>query len=686
VSVTWAPVTGEAPDGAVVTVRATNGSHVDAFGVLSEVLDDYKSFVQGFLNIRAPAVLEKVEREVDNGLLWPEPWLALNPAFEPGGSVGDLVDRGLLHAANRGIFRSRTIDDPTGREIVFHRHQVDAIELGSRHESYVLTTGTGSGKSMAYIVPIVDRVLRDGSGRGVRAIIVYPMNALANSQRGELEKFLGTDRPAVTFARYTGQESRAERDAILARPPDILLTNYVMLELMLTRPRERDSLITSAQDLSFLVLDELHTYRGRQGADVAMLVRRLRGAVGAERLQCVGTSATLAGPGSEGQQRNEVAALASRLFGTHIPAANVVGETLRRATVGDIEVTRLRVRVKTPAPPDWDTLRSDDLAIWIEHTFGLRANDEGKLVRRAPTRLCDAAERLAQLTDTDAQSCADALRNTLLTGSRVRDSEGRALFAFKLHQFIGKGDTAYATLDRPDRRYLTTRYQRSAPHGPVGQPLFPLAFCRECGQDYLVVTREKGGDRFVPRMLGGGTGEQGEAAGLLLITDTDWPDRSSPSLLNLVPDDWVVESNGSRELDKARRPRLPVGVRLDVFGERCEDGVTAAFFETLHFCPTCKTSYESSAQSEFSRVASLGTEGRASAVSVLSQAVVRTLREAPDLDEEARKVLVFSDNRQDASLQAGHFNDFVLVGLVRSALYRAARQQQERLAVGSWSA
>ena len=145
----------------------------------------------------------------------------------------------------------------------------------------MLTTGTGSGKSMSYIVPIVDRVLREGSGKGVRAIIVYPMNALANSQRNELEKFLGKTNPKVSFARYTGQENREEREKTLASPPDILLTNYVMLELMLTRPRERKALISSAENLSFLVLDELHTYRGRQGADVAMLVRRLRGAVGA---------------------------------------------------------------------------------------------------------------------------------------------------------------------------------------------------------------------------------------------------------------------------------------------------------------------------------------------------------------------------------------------------------------------
>ena len=179
---------------------------MDAFGVLDEVLADYQSFVAGFLNIQDDRVRQKVETEIDNGLLWPEPWLALNPAFEPGGTVTDLVDRGVLHPTSREIFRVRTEEDPFGREIAFHRHQTDAFEVANRRESYVLTTGTGSGKSMSYIVPIVDRVLREGSGKGVRAIVVYPMNALANSQRNELEKFLGKDHPKVTFDRYTGQE------------------------------------------------------------------------------------------------------------------------------------------------------------------------------------------------------------------------------------------------------------------------------------------------------------------------------------------------------------------------------------------------------------------------------------------------------------------------------------------------
>ncbi|MGD9525257.1 MAG: DEAD/DEAH box helicase [Dehalococcoidia bacterium] len=645
---------------------------MDAFGVLGDVLRDYESFVRGFFNIKDPEVLGHVEAEVDNGLLWPEPWLALNPAFQSGGTIGDLVASGRLHPSCREVFQQQ------GRELSLHQHQVDAIDIAARRESYVLTTGTGSGKSLSYIVPIVDRVLREGSGKGVRAIVVYPMNALANSQQNELRKFLGDTARKVTFERYTGQESRAERDAILDNKPDILLTNYMMLELMLTRPRERDGLITSADNLNLLVLDELHTYRGRQGADVAMLIRRLRGAVaGGENLQCVGTSATLAGPGRRAEQRAEVAALASRLFGTEVSPDDVVGETLQRATVAEPDPARLKERLTSPPPATWDELRRDDLAIWIEQTFGLCRDDEGALARQAPTRLRTAAADLAATTGEDAETCKGAIRETLLAGSRARDAGGRALFAFKLHQFIGKGDTAYVTLARPGERYVTTRYQRSAPVEPAGQPLFPLAFCRECGQDFLVVNREQGGEVFTPRVLNSGIGEPVEATGLLMLLDDDWPDRDGPELQALVPEDWVIESGGHCELDKGRRTRLPEGLRVDPFGTVGAEGLPVAFFETLHFCPACKTSYESPSQSEFSRVASLGTEGRASAVSVLSQAVVRTLRGA-DLDDEARKFLAFSDNRQDASLQAGHFNDFVLVGLIRSALYAAVAEQERR--------
>ena len=230
---------------------------MDAFAVHEQLIKDYRSFSEGFVEVRDDADRRQhVEQQAAHGSQWPAPWLALNPSFESGGPVDELVRRSELHSECGRIFRPKKhLDDAGDTSITLHRHQRDAVEVAQTGSSYVLTTGTGSGKSLAYIVPIVDRVLREGSGNGIKAIVVYPMNALANSQREELRKFLahgyGEGAEPVTFARYTGQEDDEARRAILKNPPDILLTNYVMLELVLTRPDERRSLIRAAEGLRF---------------------------------------------------------------------------------------------------------------------------------------------------------------------------------------------------------------------------------------------------------------------------------------------------------------------------------------------------------------------------------------------------------------------------------------------------
>ena len=240
---------------------------LDAFKLHHKVLTDYSDYVQSFLNIRDPEIRAVIDRELDQGRLWPKPLLQLNPAYESAGTVADLVREGVLHPDC-----GRILLDKSGNSFRLHWHQQEAIKLAAHREPYVVTTGTGSGKSMTYLIPIIDHILRNDPARHtVRAVIVYPMNALINSQLEAIRVLSKNMTPfPIRFDRYTGQESDAEKQRILNDPPHILLTNYVMLELMLTRARERVMFekTMGAPDLSFLVLDELHTYTGRQGADV----------------------------------------------------------------------------------------------------------------------------------------------------------------------------------------------------------------------------------------------------------------------------------------------------------------------------------------------------------------------------------------------------------------------------------
>jgi ATP-dependent helicase YprA (DUF1998 family) len=300
---------------------------MDVFALNGRLLGDYEGFARSFTRIRSVELLQKVNALYAERRFWPEPLLQLNPHYENAGSVASLVGQRGLGADCADIFRDpRARADAADKSLKLRKHQAQAIGLALDGKSFVVTTGTGSGKSLCFFIPIVDAVVkakRAGEGARTRAVIVYPMNALANSQQEELKKFLlGRDHPVpVTFARYTGQETSDERQLIRNNPPDILLTNFMMLELLMTRQSDLDrQVIENCRGLKFVVLDELHTYRGRQGADVAMLIRRLRARVGDPDRPpiCIGTSPTMANEGIEADRNQVVADVASRLFGTGV--------------------------------------------------------------------------------------------------------------------------------------------------------------------------------------------------------------------------------------------------------------------------------------------------------------------------------------------------------------------------------
>jgi len=662
---------------------------MDIFRYREELIRDYSAYVKGFLGVQDAEIGQFINSRLDGGFLWPEPLVQLNPAFVHGATIDELVDQKHLHATCREIFRrGKSLETPHGTPLRLHWHQEQALACALEGVNYVLTTGTGSGKSLAYLIPIIDHVLKTGSGHGIQAIVVYPMNALANSQLGEMEKFLGPgfpkDKPPVRFARYTGQESEEARDAILANPPDVLLTNYVMLELILTRPREREHLIKAARGLKHLVLDELHTYRGRQGADVSMLVRRLRETLKAEDVVSVGTSATMGSGATLADVKLDVAGVASRLFGSPVKPDNVIGERLRRIT-SDVALDdpnfkeKLRARVMDASfeiPSSFDAFCSDPMAGWLETTFGLEhENGTDDLKRTAPKTIAQAGKQLSEIVGLDEAVCVAAIQRWLLHGYKCEPDpiSGSRPFAFRLHQFISKGDAVYATLGTGEDRWMTLQPQLFRP-GHKEERLYPLAFCRACGQEYYSVYLQGPGGNLeaVPRPAGETeTQDDNVQPGYLMVLEEPWPTDPAAELERL-PDECkeLFHSNLRVRLD--RRDKRPIPHAFGKNGIEGSGGLSSVFLSTpFCFCPNCRVTYSSRQRMDFGKLATLSSEGRSTATTVLSLSAIRHLKSVSEIDEQARKLLSFTDNRQDASLQAGHFNDFAETGLLRSALYQA---------------
>ena len=668
---------------------------MDVFQFRERLIGDYESFTRSFTKPQAEDIKSYLQGRYDAGVFWPAPLVQLNPSFVSGGSVEQLVEEHLLHRECARIFRAGKTASEFGVTLRLHKHQEEAIRAAQRNESYVLTTGTGSGKSLSYFIPIIDHVLRERAAGDkqprVRAIVIYPMNALANSQREELTRFLQLGYPAgaepVTFARYTGQEKSEERDQIAKNPPDIILTNFMMLELMMTRQDEVDkAIVRAARGLKFLVLDELHTYRGRQGADVALLVRRVRAALNPD-LQCVGTSATMATEGTPEERNAVVAGVASKLFGTTVPTANVITETLQRVTQGDqaadLQALKDALGADIPAEADYESLRASPLAIWVELNLGLR-QEAGKWVRAKPQTLRDAADELAAATGIDRSLCLAKLKQFLLLAYQTKrepHDERSRLFAFRLHQFISGAGDLFATLEPESTRYLDVKGQQFQP-GHTDKRLFNAVFCRECGQEYFPVwaSGPKGSpDTFEPRELGDRNredqeGDDGAKFGLLMPDPQGKYDNTD---LERYPEEWIDFARATPGLKSNYKKNVPVPVSVNPTGEVAGDGMHTWFIPgSFRFCLCCGISHDATMRSDISKLASLSSEGRSSATTVLTLGAMRYLLEdAAELRPEAKKLLGFTDNRQDASLQAGHFNDFIQILLLRGALLAAVEKK-----------
>ena len=314
---------------------------------LRATLERYLTTAVPISPTRASKLATAVQRKVkEDDTLVKGPFVESLPDFAKGASMADLVGSGVATPKWRLLERTNS-DDLLSRRL--HTHQEAAFRRARDGHNLIVATGTGSGKTECFLYPIIDRLLgeEDLDDPGVRAIVVYPLNALANDQlyfriAPLLLRHLGD--PGITFGRFTGQvrasatrsqeedrlqendalmralglersglisESwRLSRGEMLERPPHILITNYAMLEHLLLLPR--NAALFRDSRLQFLILDEIHTYAGAQAIEVAFLIRKLKTRLGLKMgtIQAIGTSATL-----DTQRSDDLARFAADLFG-----------------------------------------------------------------------------------------------------------------------------------------------------------------------------------------------------------------------------------------------------------------------------------------------------------------------------------------------------------------------------------
>jgi len=431
------------------------------------------------------------------GALLADPVIEIARAWRPAPcSLGDLAPRLLapdLVAALDGASTSRM---PKGRAP--YAHQLAAWEAAlNGHKSVLVTAGTGAGKTECFLIPVLqDCLTRPRAGGGVRAILLYPLNALIESQRERLRAWAEGLGGRVRFALLNGDTPERERDcreksdrvelrsreAIRARPPEILVTNITMLEYLLLRGADRSILEASQGALSWVVLDEAHSYAGSQAAEMALLLRRVRTAFGvrSDDVRLIATSATI---GGEDRVTDKLAEFAGALAGQ---------------TPGQVEVIEGQ-EIAPDLPPAGPDTPLDTAALNAQppENLGaaLAAHPRMQALRRALSMQGQPLSAIAQSLTGDAMARTPAAELLDLAGQALW--QGKPLLPWRAHLFHRAQGGLWACAD-PACTHRASELVADgadwpfgatylAPHAACdcGAPVYEVVSCTECGTLHL---------------------------------------------------------------------------------------------------------------------------------------------------------------------------------------------------------
>ena len=495
---------------------------IDAVGTSDSIKATYRRYLTSLLAVRDPKIDAALRKAIDGtDMLDRGPYLEATPPYAPAKSIQQLIAEGVLAPEFVALASDALpIDRP------LYVHQEESIRKVAAGRNVVVATGTGSGKTESFLIPILDSLVREHEqgtlGPGVRALLLYPMNALANDQMKRLRQLLA-GYPDITFGRYTGETEHDPRKArelfadlnideplleneILSReemracPPHLLLTNYAMLEYMLLRPLDMDLFATGADSKwRFIVVDEAHVYDGSQGAEIAMLLRRVRDRVAPERpIQCIATSATVGGD----TDPSAVTRFASNLFGQPFDWSQ------DDQSHQDVVMAK---KVEAPPGPYWGPLSAREYEALLQEAdrdaavleaarnsgWG-RASDreitaasalshEKSLgaMRKTLARGPQLFGKVAAETFGDSAAGAAGLAAMVELASSLREPDGTTPLSARYHLFLRATEGAFTCLS-PSGPHVHLARHNICPD--CDAPVFEIGSCKRCGAVHVYGT------------------------------------------------------------------------------------------------------------------------------------------------------------------------------------------------------
>ena len=438
------------------------------------------------------------------------PYLDVSDSFEKGLSIEQLIDKDMLA---KGFNKIRM---PIKRPL--YKHQQIAIEKTIKGENLIVSTGTGSGKTESFLIPVLNHIIREHEAgkldKGVRALIIYPMNALANDQVERLRDLLA-DYQEITYGSYTGQtknkynEALAEykqlndnqepqknelisREQIKENPPHILITNYAMLEYLMVRPG--DSIFfneENAKKWRYIVLDEAHVYNGSSGIEVSMLLRRLKAKLQNDEINYILTSATLGDETSNA----EVAEFGENLCNSNFDITNIV-RAYRITPCIEHDRERLDIELYKCLAEKIDNGYSDkEVSAYIskcndydeslsleENLYNIILHDENYSEIKKYSAETETINMLAQKMGWTE----DELVNFVTIASKA-EKNGERLFDARYHMFLRATESVFITLN-PSNKLFLTRKKRHIDYDGKDYAVFEIATCSVCHAVYLIGT------------------------------------------------------------------------------------------------------------------------------------------------------------------------------------------------------